>query len=66
MKIGSVSMSHGVGKLGCKKVIHAVPPMFINFDAKVGEILYTCTIINILEMAKNKGLQSISIPSFPK
>jgi len=43
-----------------------VPPIFKNFSQQVNEVLLTALVINILEMARNMKLKSVSIPALSK
>jgi O-acetyl-ADP-ribose deacetylase len=51
------------GDLPAKKIVHAVGPVHEQYKPKVSELLVISCIINILELAKDQDMVSVSIPA---
>jgi len=61
VRTGEVALT-GAGKLPCKKVIHAVGPMWSESDRRNEEKLIR-TVFSVLECAEREQFQSVAIPA---
>lgn len=53
----------GAGSLSCKRVIHAVGPIWSKYSPEEAKHLLSSAVLSSLQIANQEGLDSISIPA---